>query len=283
MRKIYTLLAIIVATTINVNAQIIFKDIIPDIKLTGSVQSNPNGDTIVIDFNNDNQHDYELAMVNTSGLKFAYIQSGQPSNPGNNSIAAVNTTTPRDIIALKANDTIFTNQPWETVTGGNLEMMTDFMGTTAGQWISLNDGYIGCKFFIGTATHYGWIRAGISANNDTLYIKSYAYNSKPNECIIAGNTTTTSCSMLTEIEENLVSEEVKLYPNPANASITVLSSSNNYSQITILDILGNEVLAQSLHSTSTKINTGSLPEGIYIYLISNKEGKTTSGKLQITR
>jgi|GEM_PF-1531096 len=283
MRKIYTFLGLIVLFAINADAQIIFTDLIPDIKLTGNVQSNPNGDTIVIDFNNDNQHDYELAMVNSSGLKFAYIQSGQPSNPANNAIAAVNTTTPRDIIALKPNDTIYTNQPWESVAGGNLNMVTDFMGTSTGQWISLKDGYIGCRFFIGTATHYGWIRAGISANNDTLYIKSYAYNSKPNECIIAGNTTTTTCSMPTGVNKNLSSEEVKLYPNPANASITVISSSNNNNQITILDILGNEVLVESLQSTTTKINTELLPEGIYIYLISNKEGKTTSGKLQITR
>jgi hypothetical protein len=282
MRKIYTFLGLIVLFAINIDAQIIFTDLIPDVKLTGNVQSNPNGDTIVIDLNNDNQHDYELSMVNTSGLKFAYIQSGQPSNPANNAIAAVNTTTPRDIIALKSNDTIYTNQPWESVAGGNLNMVTDFMGTSSGQWISLKDGYIGCRFFIGTATHYGWIRAGISANNDTLYIKSYAYNSKPNECIIAGNTTTTTCSMPTNINENVLSEEIKLYPNPANNSVTV-HTPNKYNSITVLDILGNEVLTQSLQNTTTKINTSTLPEGIYIYLISNKEGETASGKLQITR
>ena len=102
------------------NGQVVYTELSPTVVMTGN--STPNGDTLWVDFNNDNSHEYELAFANACGLKFSYIQSGQPTNPANNEIAALNSTTPRHVVLQSPGDTINASQPWETVSGGNLDL-----------------------------------------------------------------------------------------------------------------------------------------------------------------
>ncbi len=48
------------------------------------------------------------------------------------------------------------------------------------------EAYVGLKFDISGATHYGWIRVGVSENTVTVVVKDYAYNIVAGESLEAG-------------------------------------------------------------------------------------------------
>lgn len=77
--------------------------------------------------------------------------------------------------------------------------------------------------------------------------------------------------------------EFLLYPNPANAEITLTlpyltSNQSHNSTIIILDISGRVVLSQSINSTTTKINIQNLKKGLYLVQI-NIDSRTFTQKL----
>lgn len=256
----------------SIYSQISYTDFMPDVTLTGFVQASPNGDTMLIDFNNDGNHEYELTIANNAGLKFAYIQSGQ-NNPPNNEIHAPSS---REITPMGNNDTINSSISWETVNGGNLILMTDLAGTTSGSWVSVADAFVGCKFKIGTNTHYGWIRLGISLNNDSLMIKSMAYNTLPDACVIPGDTTTFSCipssTSLTE-QEKVASAEV--YPNPSDDKITVTHTLTDQNNFSIIDLTGKVVLNRTNYLSGREVDMSNLKSGIYLYSLTDGESNVT--------
>jgi hypothetical protein len=72
-----------------------------------------------------------------------------------------------------------------------------FPVTGAGSyWLNVSDKYLGLKFITGNNTYYGWARLsssytlsnGYTVTAGQLILKDYAYNSIPNQQIIAGQT-----------------------------------------------------------------------------------------------
>lgn len=59
---------------------------------------------------------------------------------------------------------------------------------SGGNWMNVNDRYLGLKFVIGGAFHYGWARFDVKSGNGTITAKltGYAYETIPNKPIIAG-------------------------------------------------------------------------------------------------
>lgn len=59
---------------------------------------------------------------------------------------------------------------------------------SGGNWMNVNDRYLGLKFVIGGAFHYGWARFNVKSGNGTITAKltGYAYETIPNKPIIAG-------------------------------------------------------------------------------------------------
>lgn len=274
------LLALFAVITMSLNAQVIYTEINPTAALPGN--STPNGDTLWVDLNNDNQHEYELAFVNQSGLKFSYIQSGQPSNPANFEIAALNSTSPRHVILQNPGDTIDGSQPWETVSGGNLQLVSDFniSPPPTGQWSGVTSGYIGCHFVIGTNWHYGWIHAGMSAQNDTLYVYGYAYNATPDECVIAGDTVNDCTPSSTGIE-TYHSTKVGVYPNPADDRALIELPAYTTGELRVYNAAGELVIQRKLIKTNKALlNTASLEKGLYLIDVIGEQHRY-SGKVSI--
>jgi hypothetical protein len=59
---------------------------------------------------------------------------------------------------------------------------------SGGDWMNVNGRYLGLKFVIGGAFHYGWARFDVQSGNGRITAKltGYAYETIPNKPIIAG-------------------------------------------------------------------------------------------------
>ena len=58
--------------------------------------------------------------------------------------------------------------------------------TFAGEWIGKKDKYLGLKFLIGNAYHYGWLRISHTEGEEKLAIIDFAYNREAEKAIKAG-------------------------------------------------------------------------------------------------
>jgi len=58
--------------------------------------------------------------------------------------------------------------------------------TFAGEWIGKKDKYLGLKFLIGNAYHYGWLRISHTEGEEKLAIIDYAYNREAGKALKAG-------------------------------------------------------------------------------------------------
>jgi len=75
--------------------------------------------------------------------------------------------------------------------------------------------------------------------------------------------------------------EVLVYPNPFSNSLIIHGNwkQSNLRQIKVFDISGKQVLAQELHGKTTRLNTENLPQGIYLYTITDNNNPIKSGKI----
>ncbi len=80
-------------------------------------------------------------------------------------------------------------------------------------------------------------------------------------------------SLIVSKPESIVSEDGKVFPNPATVDICLHLSSNNFSSvfaIEVVNVLGVRVFSENQILTSDYcIKRGSLPDGIYYYFISS--------------
>ncbi len=77
-----------------------------------------------------------------------------------------------------------------------------------------------------------------------------------------------SCSFLDAIQENDLSSELAIFPNPASQILNIITQAN-YMKISIYNLQGQEIL----HKTYSKqININSLPIGIYVLELRGRKG-----------
>ncbi|PKP20297.1 MAG: hypothetical protein CVU04_04185 [Bacteroidetes bacterium HGW-Bacteroidetes-20] len=102
--------------------------------------------------------------------------------------------------------------------------------------------------------------------NDFLYVDNLSFSG--------------SVSGIEESDLNVM----QVYPNPAKDQITIEHSFeiDGSSTLLITNILGEQLLTESINSTSEKINIESLQNGIYFVTLKSKRGSSTK-KLIINR
>lgn len=244
------------------NAQIVYKDVIPDFTTTISSFGSAT-DVYAIDFNNDNIAEYNFRWDGFAGDWFMHMTYGT-----NNVMALKGTATNpfggRFLLPLQANAVIDNNLTW------GVSDPEPFIGesTTDTNFQGLGDRYIGVRFKIGANTYYGWVLVSFS-NTNTLTIKSFAYNSTANQSILAGQTT------LLETREAEVKKETFIFPNPAASEVTVSEKS---SYAIFYDVSGKKIMEANVVDNKV-INIRDLEDGVYIVNIKTKDGRTTSTKL----
>jgi hypothetical protein len=149
-----------------------------------------------LDLNHDGKTDFTLGyrfQEATSGkLRSIYVNA-----PSGNSIAGVNRA-PRFLAdALRRGSVIPYRQRFSQTTALMAYECRGFVGSCMrstsffeGHWINAANRYLGLKFKIQGATHYGWARLTVqhAKSGFTATLTGYAYETTANEPIIAGQT-----------------------------------------------------------------------------------------------
>lgn len=81
--------------------------------------------------------------------------------------------------------------------------------------------------------------------------------------------------------EDVVAENVKIYPNPAKSVVNV--SAENLNKVTVYNSIGQVVYAQTADSDNMMINVESWTNGLYYINLETKSGATSSQKVVINK
>lgn len=164
------------------------------------VYTNVNPDSII-----DNKS-YNLDLNNAGIADFIMIDSSwQSCAPGQDDVEEITPLNNNAVLsdsknhpyALHVNDTITSNSvSW--LTSGNqilakflvecLPRGGGFILHQSGHWFSTKERYLGLKLIKGINTYYGWI----GLLNTPVNVTAYAFNSIPNQPILAGETSCTT-------------------------------------------------------------------------------------------
>ncbi len=151
------------------------------------------------DLNNDGIRDFTFAMsytslYNSSTLRHKFYLKVVPVQAGNGAVEGANTAT---AAALSQGDTVGPRQKFGA--DGLYMVLSEFnayRSRRSGTWQKVEYAYVGLKFVITGEIHYGWARikfpyAGTFFDPGALgypSIYGYAYESTPNQPIVAGQT-----------------------------------------------------------------------------------------------
>ncbi len=194
--KAYSLTAGSLIATLPASAEIIYTDINPD----SVMNAHWNYDTLQLDLNQDDVTDYYLYASSWSiGTWINHHYYDIKCSPANNNYMVTNPSSMFPLVLSNAN-TISSKNNWGTYSSlasakfesdccGNFTSLTNYYPVRSdGNFIGVTDAYIGLKFEINGAFHYGWILVDVSQYADKLTVKSYAYNNIAGEEINAGET-----------------------------------------------------------------------------------------------
>ncbi|MEO5673019.1 MAG: T9SS type A sorting domain-containing protein [Chitinophagales bacterium] len=255
------------------DAQIIYTDIPDTIIYIGSF-ANP--ESYALDLNNDGQTDFRFDF---SGAQFAssgyeinlftlneYL-SGNPNQIEGNM---------HDASALIEGDTISKAKPWISASfvymGYFASSFSGYNSSTivsqffsSGNWVNVNNRYLGVRLILSTDTLYGWIRMDVAVK-DSVVIKDYAYNTVAGEEIIAGEG-----SIPVNVDGKNKEGDFDIFPNPA-ASMMHLKLGEEFangSMVTIIDLSGKKVFSRYISTAGVSFNISQLMKGTYFIEIKN--------------
>ncbi len=137
--------------------------------------------------------------------------------------------------------------------------------TNVGKFRGVGYKYVGVRFEISGATHYGWIRVSCTTGSTSGTIHSYAYETTPNTSIIAGDMGAGGVMSINELEigatlyaaDNklfVTTTEVVAYEVVAMSGVVIAQKSVNGNSVIDLNHLANGVY---LINYSTSVGTKS--------------------------
>lgn len=249
---------LLIAFNSKLNAQIIYTDII---------DATPSA-TYPLDLNNDTIVDFMIQFGGSAGTV------GVMCYPQDNNAYAGNFV----------NDTYL---PWALSESNNIcdslstwydanNPGTMALGTNLGNWVEATDKYLALKLIVGINTFYGWARFDVLESSASFTIKDYAFQSTPNSCIQAGQTTL-------GLNEILTNNNFSVFPNPCISSSTIKTEGNlNNATMTIYNAFG-QVLKQvnNISGQTMSLNRENLPSGIYFLRLTDADKTISIEKLII--
>lgn len=132
-----------------------------------------------------------------------------------------------------------------------------------GNWTSFYSGYEHLNEYVAVrfaneegVMRYGWIRCSVIDSGRTLIIHDYAFELQPDKPIIAGDT-------LSYVD---IQEQFYLYATVYNFNKSVYIYLQNYTptQVTIVNIAGQTVLAKTINNQFEVLDTSDFPRGVYL-------------------
>jgi hypothetical protein len=254
-------------------AQIIYTDVAPDALF------NLIGQTCNLDLDNNSQVDFQLyrsEISNSCGFGCVLplpVQQIKIDRVGNNEIAYA---TPWNSIQWPASlpfgqlidantDMSVTNhlireyRPGGSCPGG--------MGCVPGPpitWALVSQAYLGLRFDIAGATHYGWARLSVPSATSFI-LRDYAYNSVPGEGILAGD----MGSITTGITSTAL-RGMQVSPNPFSSALSISLPTGTTGTVLfrVLSLTGQELLTRTFAATNgpsaITLDLASLAPGTYL-------------------
>ena len=266
-KKFYAFIVTTILISASANAQIVYTDVNPDTTF------NTNGGVYALDLNNDGITDFNITFttvaISQGTNRYITITPLGANKVGNDFSFPYPS-------ALSLN-TLIDSGSFSWLGSANQSLIsriwfTPPMGASVwqhrGNWNGATDKYIPLQLELGSQIFYGWARLDAATDAVSFTVKDYAYNSIPNQSILAGQTTTT------EINEYSFASSINLFPNPAtnNLTITLASSSKNVS-VTIIDITGKMIYSttasglNNYREQQVEINTEDFAAGVYVVQI----------------
>lgn len=125
--------------------------------------------------------------------------------------------------------------------------------------------------------------ASISSTGDVTTITQFALrqsDSSLNEAVFVDNLyITTTFNETLSTDDFTANTEFNLFPNPTNTGfVNITTTSNEAINVTVFDILGKQVISQTINNNSLSVSN--LNAGVYILKL-NQNGATTTKKLVI--
>ncbi len=265
LKNLYAFIVTAMLFSASANAQIVYHDIVPDVNYTIISLASQ---TYNLDLNGDGTTDF---LINAARYSILGVLGSSVGITPQGSNACI-TTTFNQVKKLVLGDTISSSQAWQDTTGQVLKSYSQYgfdPPTTRGEWNTVVDGYVGLQLINAGQTYYGWVRMDVtvSLSSASMTIKDYAYNSIPNQPILAGQTTATG------INENSLASSISLYPNPAPNQLTItLGSSTKNIEVTIADITGKIIYSTSAFAAQKiEVNTKDFAEGVYFVQVQSAD------------
>lgn len=137
-----------------------------------------------------------------------------------------------------------------------------------GAWLTETiDKYVGIRFTDSLdCMHYGWIRCSVEDNGTKLTVKDYAYETKCDVGIVAGDTigdTTVPINEINSLDAVVYAFKKMLY---------VKTEQYSDCSLVINNLQGQKLLERDLKEILTLIDLDRLPDGIYLIRLINKKG-----------
>ncbi|NQY11690.1 MAG: T9SS type A sorting domain-containing protein [Flavobacteriales bacterium] len=277
-------------------AEVIYTDVDPD-----SVLILANGDVFELDFNKDGNTDYSFKIQTISGVdELVHADLAVVRLHGNQLIGSFYThttdylpSTYQGLLAMAFESTIDITRSFAdgsslfpgTQGSGNMGELGYFKtysnlvySSDESAWVMEKTynrggvftdiaGYLGCKFLIGTETHYGWINIAVSLKVDQTLIFKYAYEAIADKGIKSGQTSSVG------IKEQQNRPTVYSY----GRNIHIISQGKGTA--VVYNIAGQEIARTYLKGGNEKIN---VTESVGIHMIKiSGNGKASSHKVQL--
>ncbi len=100
---------------------------------------------------------------------------------------------------------------------------------------------------------------------------------------VTGCSATSNTATVTGIEQLTINRgQLTVYPNPANTSFVIQTTSTETQLMQVFDITGKLILSQNIYNNKTTIDASALADGIYFVNLKGDEGAATE-KLVVVR
>ncbi|HNF72677.1 MAG TPA: T9SS type A sorting domain-containing protein [Chitinophagaceae bacterium] len=293
----YASMAACVLSAKTLAAQAVYTDLDPDVV----VEMDP--EILNIDMNGDGVLDF--AFMNEIYTIFTFDSEPQsyreriwagPKNPNNAIAGSLNQftlsygglSTYYYPFALPFNAPInealeFQNAGYQRMASRNFTFNFPSLGwgtETGGNWYpEITNYYLGVRFVdtVG-CNHYGWIRCDVSEEGRVLVVKDYAYETKCDIGIAAGDIigdTTVIVGIENQFTDNI---------NIWTTGFTINISAHNQELpliCTVVSMQGQKVFDARFEQATSEIQLNDVAAGIYIVSISNSNGMRVERKIKI--
>lgn len=263
--KSYSALAgTLVAASTAANAQVIYTDVTPD-------ATTATGASYGLDLNNDGTVDFQMGLTHGT-----YMYGTMAINYDYAVIAPTATTSAIDTLGGPkvhvAGDSIQATNLWEDGAAASYQLLglafaAPFSAYSQGNFLGVTDKYIGLRFQISGANHYGWVRIDLNSAATSLVVKDYAYNGTVDHFSICGQTTDVGINEILSSNVNIYSADNSIYVN--------MNKANVEGSIVVTDVLGKTVATAAISNTNMVIPMNEVTTGIYFVTVSQGDARFT--------